>query len=482
MALHTEASGNLVATEFRAAIVALGIAQTRVAELFDVGPRSVRRWQRGDRRVPRGVGIVLRLLAAGTVTIDQIEQVAVPVSAGRTAKRSLRLAVKTPALAAVAATLADSGLTTAEKVFALAGACRWPHGDPQRSDFYFLRRSSDRDALLHAPPQRGLHDVIVVSSAPGGRLLLAHAQLHHLGRLTADDFVHTIGPALQSDTDVVGIIVPWIDASNAAEDAALMIERLLDHRHLDAELLHASGRGSAQVMQTPSLRGDPRPGADPALDLTPAVHRSFTLSAEHVRTAGELRASFDQRPGLRTQRDFMLAAVLGSLSWQCPNTVVDLGPFHPTDLVAARAREDQHPNGLAERTIMLAGEPHRAQFGIAENSFPNLFLVRGLDPGDGRERERVAGDQPVEEFRERSKGPVNAIAATVDGDGLDELDDVAPADTGDRTTTPGWQDDVIKNALGGPSMRDAVLAADIELEKRGRRRLDLVPTPPPFWA
>src|SRR5262249_58151088 len=29
----------------------------------------------------------------------------------------------------------------------------------------------------------------------------------------------------------------------------------------------------------------------------------------------------------------------------------------------------------------------------------------------------------------------------------------------------------------GPSMRGAVLAADMELEKRGRRRLDLVPTP-----
>ena len=145
MALHTEASGNLVATEFRAAIVALGIAQTRVAELFDVGPRSVRRWQRGDRRVPRGVGIVLRLLAAGTVTIDQIEQVAVPVSAGRTAKRSLRLAVKTPALAAEAATFADSGLSTAEKVYELAAnGCRWCEGDPQRPDFFFCDATTEK--------------------------------------------------------------------------------------------------------------------------------------------------------------------------------------------------------------------------------------------------------------------------------------------------------------------------------------------------
>src|SRR5262249_26880297 len=292
--------------------------------------------------------------------------------------------------------------------------------------------------LVHraAPRGRG-QSPGAADPAPGGRLLLAPAQLHHLGRLTADDLLDAIGPALQSDPDLVGVVVGLVDADDAAERARNVVERLLDHRHLDAQPLHPAGTGPAQVVQTPSLRGDPRPGADPALDLTPAVHRSFTISAEHVRTAGEPRASFDQRPGLRAQRDFMLAAVLGSLGWQCPNTVVDLGPFHPTDLIAARAGEDQHPDGLAERTIMLAGEPHRAQFGIAENPFPNLFLVRRLDPGDGRERERVAGDQPVEEFRERGKGPVSTIAATVDGDGLDELDDVAPADTGDRATAPG---------------------------------------------
>ena len=61
MAIHAEARDLAVATtEFRETLGALGIAQHRVARLFGVGPRSVRRWQDGDRRVPCGVGIVLR--------------------------------------------------------------------------------------------------------------------------------------------------------------------------------------------------------------------------------------------------------------------------------------------------------------------------------------------------------------------------------------------------------------------------------------
>src|SRR5262249_37200581 len=38
-------------------------------------------------------------------------------------------------------------------------------------------------------------------SRAGGRLLLAHAQLHHLGRLTANDLLDAIGPPLQSDAN-----------------------------------------------------------------------------------------------------------------------------------------------------------------------------------------------------------------------------------------------------------------------------------------
>src|SRR5262249_29161639 len=107
------------ATEFRETLGALGIAQHRIAQLFGVGPRSVRRWQHGDRRVPCGVGIVLRLLATKTITIAQVEQAAVPVPARTNGSVKPEppaplLVEPAPAPAtlvrAEAATFADSGL------------------------------------------------------------------------------------------------------------------------------------------------------------------------------------------------------------------------------------------------------------------------------------------------------------------------------------------------------------------------------------
>src|SRR5262249_3809434 len=53
--------------------------------------------------------------------------------------------------------------------------------------------------------------------APGGRLLLAPAQLHHLGRLTADNLLDAIGPPLQRDADLVGVVVGLVDTDDAAE-------------------------------------------------------------------------------------------------------------------------------------------------------------------------------------------------------------------------------------------------------------------------
>jgi hypothetical protein len=129
-------------TEFRA-LGALGI--TRVARLFGVGPRSVRRWRDGDRRVPCGVVILARLLAAGTVTVAQVEQAAtVPIpiptriNGSAKARPPAPLRVKPAPARAKVATLAGPGLTTAEKVCALAPeACRWPCGDPGHPDFHF---------------------------------------------------------------------------------------------------------------------------------------------------------------------------------------------------------------------------------------------------------------------------------------------------------------------------------------------------------
>src|SRR5262245_43967784 len=104
------------ADEFRATFGALGLTPCRVAKLFGVGPRSVRRWQCGDRRVPCGVGIVLRLLAAGAVTVAQVEAAAASIPARTNGGANpepfapLFVAPAPTQSALEAATLADPGL------------------------------------------------------------------------------------------------------------------------------------------------------------------------------------------------------------------------------------------------------------------------------------------------------------------------------------------------------------------------------------
>jgi hypothetical protein len=173
MAIPAEASDSAVAkTEFREILGALGITQHHVAKLFNVGARSIRRWRDGERRIPCGVDILLRLAVSGCVTIDQIEQAAVAIPARMTGSAKpgppAPLLVSAPeqsaAAPAVAAALADPGPTTAEKVVGLGpGACRWPYGDPEHPDFHFCGRPmadkppycEHHHAQAHAAPQTG---------------------------------------------------------------------------------------------------------------------------------------------------------------------------------------------------------------------------------------------------------------------------------------------------------------------------------------
>jgi len=172
MVLQAETTGDPSAAEFGTVLNTLGLAQTRVAEIFDVTPRHVRRWKHGDRRLPHAVAIVIRLLAAGAITLDQIEKVvaSAPIQTnGRTKPRPPREAAaplaslaslaqtngaepeplapleEAPEQSALArvetATFADSGLSTAQKVLALGpGRCCWPHNDPRHPDFYYCSR------------------------------------------------------------------------------------------------------------------------------------------------------------------------------------------------------------------------------------------------------------------------------------------------------------------------------------------------------
>ena len=64
------------ATEFARTLDMLDVTQLRIARLFGTTPRTIRRWRDGTRRTPRGVDIVLRLLAAGAITVAQVEEAA----------------------------------------------------------------------------------------------------------------------------------------------------------------------------------------------------------------------------------------------------------------------------------------------------------------------------------------------------------------------------------------------------------------------
>jgi hypothetical protein len=139
------------AAEFGATLGRLGIAQRRVARLFGVTPHTVRRWRAGSRHLPCGVDILVRLLDAEVVTIDQIEA-AVP-DLGRTngnggaeprppAPLFVEPTLEPRAEAATGADPDPTTATTAEKVFALApNACR-PSGTPGHPDFHFCGRQT----------------------------------------------------------------------------------------------------------------------------------------------------------------------------------------------------------------------------------------------------------------------------------------------------------------------------------------------------
>jgi len=141
MALHT--ASDLSAAEFREALGVLG--QHRIARLFSVSPRHVRRWRDGTRHVPRAVGIVIHLLSVGVITADQIEQAAAAIPAPVQANGGAQPApILTEPAEAIA--LADPSLSTAQKILGLVeGTCRWPIGDPGHPSFCFCGRATVRE-------------------------------------------------------------------------------------------------------------------------------------------------------------------------------------------------------------------------------------------------------------------------------------------------------------------------------------------------
>ena len=63
----------MTANQIRAALDQLGLTQVAAAQLFGVEARSVRRWVSGNSPVPDAVAIVLRLVVAGKIALDDVE-------------------------------------------------------------------------------------------------------------------------------------------------------------------------------------------------------------------------------------------------------------------------------------------------------------------------------------------------------------------------------------------------------------------------
>src|SRR5262249_5315217 len=158
----------MAAAEFCATLAALDLAQCRVARWFSINVRSVRRWQRGDRRIPAGVSIIFGLLAARTITADQIQQAAAVLIPPRTngdpkpTPPAPRPVEPVPEQSASVPPVTDpSPATLAEKVCGLtAEVCHWPLGDPRHPNFRFCSRPTA------APPYCNEHRIAAHMTAP----------------------------------------------------------------------------------------------------------------------------------------------------------------------------------------------------------------------------------------------------------------------------------------------------------------------------
>jgi hypothetical protein len=63
----------MTANQFRATLDRLGLSQVGAARLFGADPRTARRWALGERDIPETVAVLLRLMAAGKITAEDID-------------------------------------------------------------------------------------------------------------------------------------------------------------------------------------------------------------------------------------------------------------------------------------------------------------------------------------------------------------------------------------------------------------------------
>lgn len=66
----------MTAVQFRSALDRLALSQLGAARLFQSNDRTVRRWAIGERSVPIGIAIVLRLMVSGKIAVKDVERAA----------------------------------------------------------------------------------------------------------------------------------------------------------------------------------------------------------------------------------------------------------------------------------------------------------------------------------------------------------------------------------------------------------------------
>ncbi len=63
----------MTAKQFQAALDRLKLSQLGAARLFGADGRTARRWASGERSIPPTVAILLKLMLAGKITADDIQ-------------------------------------------------------------------------------------------------------------------------------------------------------------------------------------------------------------------------------------------------------------------------------------------------------------------------------------------------------------------------------------------------------------------------
>lgn len=58
---------------YKRAIAKLGLSQVRAGKLLGVTARTGQAWALGERKIPRSAELLVKLLARGTITIDDLK-------------------------------------------------------------------------------------------------------------------------------------------------------------------------------------------------------------------------------------------------------------------------------------------------------------------------------------------------------------------------------------------------------------------------